>query len=266
MQRELVRAVHVGPTSTVDSPNRWLWASTPLRALNLSFYEQRRSPSMFARRQCQLAASETGGKCLSVGRPVSVPERVCRLPSFGGRRTMQAWRRLDIAVRYRIADALFSGLVVTPLAVLYSYGTGAIIRRVSTDHAPLVTSFLLFCAAVGVQFAAGYRQRDIAAWFSRQPELYAEAAKRVYIFVYALSNVCHYTALNTLFDIYVESDKDGRFHAALELLASTIIVLAGLRCCRNVMGLPLHVAIDTESTASVIETTTIFGVQVRSQY
>ena len=204
--------------------------------------------------------------CLLVDRPVSIPERVCRLPSFGGRRTMQAWRRLDIAVRYRIADALFSGLVVTPLAVLFSYGTDAIIRRVSTNHAPLVASLLLFCAAIGVQFAAGYHQRDIAAWFSRQPELLAEGAKRLYIYVYAFANVCHYTALDTLFDIYVESDKDGRFHAALKHLASTVIVLAGLRCCRNVMGLPLHVAIDTESTDSVIETTTLLGVQVRLQY
>ena len=172
--------------------------------------------------------------------------------------------RLDVAVRYRIADALFSGLLVTPLAVLYSYGTDAIIRRVSTDHAPLVTSLVLFCAAIGVQFVAGYHQRDIAAWFSGQPELYGEAAKRVYIYVYAFSNVCHYTALDTLFEIYIESDKDSRLHAALKLLASTSIVLAGLRCCRNVVGLPLHVAIDTGITDSVIETTTLFGVTVSS--
>lgn len=175
---------------------------------------------------------------------------------------MQAWRRLDIAVRYTVADVLFSGLLVTPLAVLFTFGTEAIVRRVSTDHAPLAASLLLLLVAVAVQFVAGYHQRDLVAWISRQPEVCAEAATRVYTYVYAFANVCHYTALDELFDVYTYSDDDGGLGTALKLLVSTVIVLAGLRCCRNVIGPPLYVAMDTEGSDSVIETTTLFGVQV----
>ena len=180
--------------------------------------------------------------------------------------TMQAWRRLDVAVRYTLADAVFSGLLVTPLAVLFTVGTEAIIRRVSIDHAPVTTSVLLLLAAIAVQFAAGYHQRDIAAWISRQPEVCAEAAARVYTYVYAIANVCHYAALEELFDVYAEDEDDGGLRTAAKLLVSSIVVLAGLRCCRNVIGPPLYVATDTEGAESVVETSTLFGVEVRLKH
>ncbi|ESN92478.1 hypothetical protein HELRODRAFT_181350 [Helobdella robusta] len=153
---------------------------------------------------------------------------------------------MEIDVKYSLFDALINWFLFTPLVVAFWCGTYGLIDILLfdlIDSRQLATIFVLLFG-VSIEFTITYWQDKISEFARELTGIKFAFFSRGYNYVLATANICHYRAIQEVYDSIFGPEN---FGACVQTAVTSIVLLWSLRAGRNITALPFCVSLDSET-------------------
>ena len=156
------------------------------------------------------------------------------------------WEKMGIRARFKAIDAVINLFLLTPLSVLFCFGTWGILDRLLLDYLPIFGCWILLIGGIAVETAVGYFQSIIREQIPKVEDEDSPVSYQPQIlgfnYIIAFANVCHIRATTDLLNYYVGISAYNSFRAAF----TALIILWGMKCGRNIISAPLHIGLDND--------------------
>jgi hypothetical protein len=165
--------------------------------------------------------------------------------------------------KFAVVDVIFNYVLFTPLVLLFWYGTYALIDQLilSRFESRIVGGAVTLAVGLSVEFIVTYWQDA----FCSRGRYHASGLpfivySRLYNYVLAVANICHYRAIQEFYDIVMTTDdgQPGGLVPALQTAVTSIVLLWSMRAGRNITAIPFAVSVDTTDPESWFSAPTLY--------
>jgi hypothetical protein len=148
--------------------------------------------------------------------------------------------------KFVVVDTIFNYFLFTPLVLLFWYGTYLLIDTCLMAQFESRVTGALVSLAVGlfIEFDVTYWQDSLnSRGKSFNTPVYV-VYSRLYNYLLAVGNICHYRAIQELYDIYMIESYS--LWSAVQTAVTSIVLLWSLRAGRNITAVPFCLSLDAD--------------------